>query len=115
MSWRKYFKEYGTETGQRSPVGSTAPASGAASNTRYNTWLPEVYAGQPNRRERYYQYDMMDLDTEINAALDTIAEFSSPVDEKSGSPFSIHYNSDPTDTESGILTQALNQWNKINK
>ena len=115
MSWRKYFKEYGTETGQKSPVGSTTSASGAASNSRYNTWLPEVYAGQPNRRERYYQYDMMDLDTEINAALDTIAEFSSPVDEKSGSPFSIHYNADPTDTESGILTQALNQWNKINQ
>ena len=78
MTWRKYFKEYGTEQGTNSPVGSTTPgsASGSASNSRYNTWLPEVYAGQPNRRERYYQYDMMDLDTEINAALDTIAEFS---------------------------------------
>ena len=115
MSWRKYFKEYGTETGQKSPVGSTTPASGSASNTRYNTWLPEVYAGQPNRRERYYQYDMMDLDTEINAALDTIAEFSSQANEKNGSPFNIQYRDDPTDTESQLLTEALNQWNKINQ
>ena len=115
MSWRKYFKEYGTETGQKSPVGSTTPASGTATNSRYNTWLPEVYAGQPNRRERYYQYDMMDLDTEINAALDTIAEFSSQANEKNGSPFNIQYREDPTDTESQLLTEALNQWNKINQ
>ena len=115
MSWRKYFKEYGTETGQKSPVGSTTSASGTATNSRYNTWLPEVYAGQPNRRERYYQYDMMDLDTEINAALDTIAEFSSQANEKNGSPFNIQYREDPTDTESQLLTEALNQWNKINQ
>lgn len=115
MSWRKYFKEYGTETGQKSPVGSTTTASGTATNSRYNTWLPEVYAGQPNRRERYYQYDMMDLDTEINAALDTIAEFSSQANEKNGSPFNIQYREDPTDTESQLLTEALNQWNKINQ
>ena len=117
MTWRKYFKEYGTEQGTNSPVGSTTPgsASGSASNSRYNTWLPEVYAGQPNRRERYYQYDMMDLDTEINAALDTIAEFSSQSDEKTGSTFNIQYNETPTDTESAILTDALTQWNKINQ
>ena len=37
---------------------------------------PEVYSGQPNRVERYTQYDQMDQDSEINGALDTIAEFS---------------------------------------
>ena len=63
MSWKKYFREYDTAEGSKSPMGSV-PAS-ATSNTghaRYNTWLPEVYAGQPNRIERYYQYDMMDSD-----------------------------------------------------
>ena len=116
MSWRKYFKEYGTESGTNSPVGSTSTSSGqSTSHSKYNTWLPEVYAGMPNRRERYYQYDMMDLDTEINAAMDTIAEFCSQIDEETGSPFSIKYKDEPTDTESGLLVDTLHQWNKINQ
>jgi len=96
-------------------MGSTAPGTAGASHSRYNTWLPEVYAGQPNRQERYYQYDMMDLDTEINSALDTIAEFSSQNDEKTKSPFNIFYKDEPTDTETTLLTQALQQWVKINE
>ena len=47
-----------------------------ASNKRYSSWLPEVYQGQPNRVQRYGQYDQMDMDSEVNAALDIIAEFS---------------------------------------
>jgi len=116
MSWRKYFKEYNTESGTNSPVGSTSSSyTGSTQHSKYNTWLPEVYAGQPNRRERYYQYDMMDLDTEINSALDTIAEFSSQSDEKTGSPFHIQYKEEPTDTETALLQNALMQWNKINQ
>ena len=115
MSWRKYFKEYGTEAGTNSPIGSTSTSANNTAHSKYNTWLPEVYAGMPNRRERYYQYDMMDLDTEINAAMDTIAEFCSQIDEETGSPFSIKYKDEPTDTESGLLTDTLNQWNKINQ
>jgi len=116
MSWRKYFKDYSTELGTKSPIGSTTPgASNTNSHSRYNTWLPEVYAGQPNRQERYYQYDMMDLDTEINSALDTIAEFCTQNDEKTKSPFNIHYKDEPTDTETQLLTTALQQWNKINE
>ena len=115
MSWRKYFKDYSTELGTKSPIGSTTPgASNTNSHSRYNTWLPEVYAGQPNRQERYYQYDMMDLDTEINSALDTIAEFCTQNDEKTKSPFNIHYKAEPTDTETQLLTTALQQWNKVN-
>jgi len=115
MSWRKYFKEYGTEAGTKSPVGSTSPQQPGTQHSKYNTWLPEVYAGMPNRRERYYQYDMMDLDTEINAAIDTIAEFCSQIDEETGSPFNIKYKDEPTDTESSLLVKTLHQWNKINQ
>ena len=42
----------------------------------YRSRLPEVYTGHPNRIERYNQYEMMDVDAEINACLDIIAEFS---------------------------------------
>ena len=115
MSWKKYFKEYDTTQGIKSPMGSVGVQNtGNTGHARYNTWLPEVYAGQPNRIERYYQYDMMDLDTEINSALDTIAEFCTQVDEKTQSPWTIFYKDEPTDTETQILTNALQQWNKIN-
>ena len=53
MSWKKHFTTYETKLGQQSPVGSSY---GEASNSKYSSWLPEVYAGQPNRIERYYQY-----------------------------------------------------------
>ena len=60
------------------------------------------------------QYDQMDNDLEINAALDTVAEFGTQEDEYSGLPFSIHYNTDPTDTESAILGKSIKQWTKLN-
>ena len=57
MSWKKYFKEYDTAQGLKSPMGSVpSQSTGNTGHARYNTWLPEVYAGQPNRIERYYQY-----------------------------------------------------------
>ena len=111
MSWKKHFTTYETKLGQQSPVGSSY---GETSNSKYSSWLPEVYAGQPNRIERYYQYDQMDLDTEINAALDTIAEFSTQNDVKTGVPFKIFYKDKPTDTETEILNQAIKQWSSIN-
>ena len=111
MSWKKHFTTYETKLGQQSPVGSSY---GETSNSKYSSWLPEVYAGQPNRIERYYQYDQMDLDTEINAALDTIAEFSTHNDPKTGAPFKIFYKDKPTDTETEILNQAIKQWSSIN-
>ena len=111
MSWKKHFTTYETKLGQQSPVGSSY---GESSQSKYSSWLPEVYAGQPNRIERYYQYDQMDLDTEINAALDTIAEFSTQNDPKTGVPFKIFYKDKPTDTETEILNQAIKQWSSIN-
>jgi hypothetical protein len=76
MSWKKYFNLV-------KPDGSMSPVSGAntASNPmnqvgrrNYTSYLPEVYTGHPNRMERYFQYDQMDQDSEVNAALDIIAK-----------------------------------------
>ena len=114
MSWKKHFTEYQTKLGQQSVLGSTGSYGGSSTQSKYNTWLPEVYAGQPNRIERYYQYDQMDLDTEINASLDTIAEFSTQIDTKTGVPFKIFYKDKPTDTETEILNQAIKQWSSVN-
>ena len=79
------------------------------------SWLPEVYAGSPNRLIRYMQYDNMDNDTEINTALDTIAEFGTQEDEVSGLPFNIQHSGIPTDTETKILSKTLEQWCNLNQ
>jgi len=110
MSWKKHFTVYqGKETKSK---GSSAGSSGSTS--RFQSWLPEVYSGMPNRVERYMQYDQMDMDSEINAALDTIAEFSTQFDDETGVPFNIVYKSEPSESESKILEQALRQWCNLN-
>tara|TARA_B110000046_G_scaffold143904_1_gene150964 strand:+ start:100 stop:1782 length:1683 start_codon:yes stop_codon:yes gene_type:complete len=101
MSWKKHFTAY---NGQ-----STAGAK-PSSSSRFQSWLPEVYSGQPNRVERYVQYDQMDMDSEINAALDIISEFSTQTDEHSGVPFKINYKETATESEVKILEQTLRQW-----
>ena len=92
MSWRKYFKVADTG-GQLSPIsgrnnlGLPGYNRNDGTNSNYGTGnefayrnyasrLPEVYSGHPNRIERYNQYENMDMDSEINACLDIIAEFS---------------------------------------
>ena len=101
MSWKKHFTAYGAQ-------GSDSMKPSSAS--RFQSWLPEVYSGQPNRVERYTQYDQMDMDSEINAALDIISEFSTQVDENSGVPFKVEYKDTATESEIKILEQTLRQW-----
>ena len=64
-TWRKYFNSSGNAG---LPVNVTgAPTDGyATTHSRYSSWLPEVYAGSPNRLMRYIQYDQMDNDLEVN-------------------------------------------------
>jgi len=81
----------------------------------YMSRLPEVYTGHPNRIERYNQYEMMDVDAEINACLDIIAEFSTQRNEHNNTPFTIEFKQDPTPHEIEILTTQLQQWCKLNE
>jgi len=102
MSWKKHFTKF-------------EPTSTGRTNTsRWQSWLPEVYSGQPNRVERYTQYEQMDMDSEINAALDTIAEFGTSADSDTRLPFEINYKSEATESEINALTTALSQWCNIN-
>ena len=103
MSWKKHFTRY--------DVGSNTPSS---KTNRWGSWLPEVYSGLPNRVERYTQYDLMDQDSEINAALDTIAEFSTQFDGETKLPFKIHYKDEATEAEVNALETSLRQWCNIN-
>jgi hypothetical protein len=125
-----YTKRFLNKSGVTSPISginSNAGAwnSGNGSNDGYNNadWgyrnymsrLPEVYTGHPNRIERYNQYEMMDVDAEINACLDILAEFSTQKNEHNGTPFNINFSEEPTPHEVNILKQQLQQWCKLNQ
>jgi hypothetical protein len=81
----------------------------------YRSRLPEVYVGHPNRIERYNQYEMMDVDAEINACLDIIAEFSTQKNEHNKTPFNLNFKDDPTPHEIELLKTQLQQWCKLNE
>lgn len=108
--WKKHFQTY---QGAQSPI----PGGGSKDRnnaSRFQSWLPEVYVGKPNRLERYIQYDQMDMDSEINTALDTIAEFSTQQDDETQVPFIVNWNDTPTESESEILLTVLKQWCRVN-
>jgi hypothetical protein len=115
MSWRKYFTPIKTQTsGQMSPISG----SGSSTNplrTNYSSFLPDVYTGHPNRLERYGQYDTMDWDSEVNAALDILAEFCTQMNDENGTPFQVFYKEQATPTEIKIIKKYLQQWTKLNK
>ena len=114
--WKKHFQTY---QGTQSPISGDKGIRDKGIRDKDNastfqSWLPEVYVGLPNRLERYIQYDSMDMDSEINTALDTIAEFSTQLDEETEVPFSIKWNDSPTETESDVLLTVLKQWCRVN-
>lgn len=128
--WRKYFKVADT-SGQLSPISGKNqfglagyPRSDGNNNSEaqadfvfrnYASRLPEVYSGHPNRIERYNQYENMDMDSEINACLDIIAEFSTQPNQSNGTPFEVDYKDKPTDHEVDIIRKQMQQWVKLNK
>jgi len=81
----------------------------------YRSRLPEVYTGHPNRIERYNQYEMMDVDAEINACLDIISEFSTQTNEHNKTPFDLDFKDEPTQHEVEMLKTQLQQWCKLNE
>tara|TARA_B110000503_G_scaffold122932_1_gene188053 strand:+ start:4562 stop:6310 length:1749 start_codon:yes stop_codon:yes gene_type:complete len=119
MSWKKYFTpvEAGdTQNGSYSALGGPRNGNQAGpARSNYSSYLPDIYVGTPNRVERYGQYNTMDLDSEVNAALDILAEFCTQKNESNGTNFKFNFNKPATNTEITILGQYLKQWNKLNK
>ena len=128
QGWKKYFKVADT-SGQISPI-SGANTRGPSYGTGYGvnpnaqpefgfknyaSHLPEVYTGHPNRVERYNQYENMDMDSEINACLDIIAEFSTQKNPSNDTPFDVKFKEKPTDHEIELIKKQLQQWVKLNK
>jgi hypothetical protein len=116
LSWRKYFTPV-ANSGNFGPISGNLGAGGAnhPSRANYSSFLPDVYAGHPNRLERYGQYDTMDSDSEVNAALDILAEFCTQPNDENGTPFKILFKENATNTEIKIVQKYLQQWCKLNK
>jgi len=118
MSWKKYFTPVPTGN---NPSGSYSPFTNARSGnsmagparSNYSSYLPDVYVGSPNRVERYGQYNTMDLDSEVNAALDILAEFCTQKNKQNNTPFLINFKSEATNSEVTIIQKYLQQWNKL--
>lgn len=116
MSWKKYFTPVSNASGQLSPIsGANSLMGPGAARSNYSSYLPDVYSGHPNRLERYQQYDTMDSDSEVNAALDILAEFCSQTNEENGTPFEIFFKDQATQTEIKVISKYLQQWTKLNK
>jgi len=114
MSWRKYFTPVNTDnqSGTYSVLGSSNGRPGPA-KSNYSSYLPDVYAGAPNRIERYIQYDTMDMDSEVNAALDILTEFCTQKDKENATPFHTFFRGEPTATEVKLIKESLQKWCKI--
>jgi hypothetical protein len=128
-TYKKNFTRVNTQ-------GNMSPISGANSNRggwndpnelnsnwnnqdfgykNYASRLPEVYTGHPNRVERYNQYEMMDVDAEINCCLDIISEFCTQRNEQNKTPFKFEFKEEPTPHEVELLKTQLQQWCKLNE
>jgi hypothetical protein len=115
MSWKKYFSPVtSNQSGTVSPIYGSGGKPGPA-RTNYSSYLPDVYSGSPNRIERYMQYDTMDWDSEVNAALDILAEFTTQKNKENNTPFTLQFRGSPTTSEVGILKEYLQQWSKMQK
>ena len=114
MAWKKFFTPVNT-SGSLSPISGSTGGQSNPSRTNYSSYLPDVYSGHPNRLERYGQYDTMDSDSEVNAALDILAEFCSQTNEENGTPFSVFFKEQATGTETKIIRKYLQQWTRLNK
>ena len=114
MSWKKYFTPVNIDNtgGSMSPISGRGRPGPARAN--YSSYLPDVYAGSPNRVERYMQYDTMDMDSEVNAALDILTEFCTQKDKENATPFHTFFRGEPTATEVKILKDSLQKWTKQN-
>ena len=113
MSWKKYFTPVTVNSQSRSSSPMANSNSMGPARKNYNSFLPEVYSGAPNRIHRYMQYDTMDMDSEVNAALDILAEFCTQRNRENTTPFHLHFKNKATNSEIAILREYLQQWCKL--
>ncbi len=118
MAW-KTLATSGNRSPRRKRKVNLAPGY-AADNSWSGTidnfnMLQQVYRGRYDRIERYKLYDWMDQDSDIARALDIIAEHCTEKNDY-GQFWEFDWGSlSPTDEESVLLRENLNQWSKVNE
>ena len=118
MSWKKYFTPVPTadnRSGSYSPFTMRGNSGMGPAAANYSSHLPDVYVGSPNRIERYNQYNTMDSDSEVNAALDILGEFTTQKNKQNDTHFRIDFKGRPTNSEVQVIGQYLQQWCKLNQ
>lgn len=110
MSWKRFFSPV-SQSGVFSPLGG--PNNNGVKTTNYSSYLPDIYTGSPNRIERYLQYDTMDMDSEVNAALDIISEFSTQENVENGTPFWVNFRDKASSTEVKLIRDYLQKWCRL--
>ena len=115
MSWKKYFNNVDTKKQMALSTSNMSAGRPGPARANYSSFLPDVYAGAPNRVERYMQYDTMDMDSEVNAALDILTEFCTQKDKENATPFHFYFKGKPTGTEVKLLKESLQNWCKQQK
>ena len=115
MGWERHMHPVRHKKMNRQAISGTSGNQQKFNAHNLQSWLPEVYAGHPNRIEKYMQYDSMDMDSEVNIAVDTIAEFSTQLDDVTQLPFVLNWYDDPQESESTVVSEMLQQWCIVNK
>ena len=116
MSWKRYFTPVDLKAGGEgaySPLAGPGSTGLGPAQANYSSYLPDVYVGSPNRIERYGQYNTMDMDSEVNAALDILAEFCTQKNRQNNTPFQMDFKQKATNSEITVLQQYLQQWTKL--
>lgn len=113
MSWKKYFTPVNVSNVSMPSTSTAGRSRPGPYRMNYSSFLPDVYAGTPNRIERYMQYDTMDMDSEVNAALDILAEFCTQKDKENSTPFNLNFRGSPTATEVKLLKESLQKWSRL--
>ena len=114
MSWKKYFTPVPVNGENLGPInGLNSGNRPGPARSNYSSYLPDVYSGSPNRVERYQQYEVMDSDPEVNAALDILAEFCTQKLKDSSIPFEVKWRHKATNVEIRVLGEYLQQWCKL--
>jgi hypothetical protein len=113
MSWKKYFTPVPVSSDLSPISGYNSGSKAGPAKTNYSSFLPDVYSGSPNRIDRYQQYEVMDSDPEVNAALDILAEFCTQKLKDNKSPFNVKWRHKATNSEIRILGEYMQQWNKL--
>src|ERR1700744_683676 len=112
MSWKKHFSI--VKSAPTVPTVDRSSTAYSSMTSRPSSWLNIAYQGNPQRIPRYYQFQEMDSDSDINTALDTIADFCTQSEEQTDEPFAIKFNNDPNESETKIIKQMLERWIKLN-